>query len=74
MLHLKMHRSERHHARIRAVDLSAAEAVPGVVRVLTHDDVPNNLYTLLKLIGVGPDDEPILAEDNVRISASRSSR
>src|SRR5215204_1589202 len=61
MLHLKVHRSARHHARIRDVDLTAALAVPGVVRILTHADVPNNLYTPLKLIGVGPDDEPILA-------------
>ena len=53
MLHLKMHRSARHHARIRGVELSAALAVPGVVRILTHADVPNNLYTPLKLIGVG---------------------
>ena len=35
LLHLRMHRSERHHARI-TVDVSAAEAVPGVVRVLTY--------------------------------------
>ena len=52
LLHLKMHRSERHHARITNVDTSAAEAVPGVVRVLTYKDVPNNWYTILKLIGV----------------------
>ena len=39
--------------------------VPGVVRVLTHKDVPNNWYTILKLIGVGPDDEPVLPEDRV---------
>ncbi|MBC6463469.1 xanthine dehydrogenase family protein molybdopterin-binding subunit [Actinomadura sp. HBU206391] len=66
MLHLKMYRSERHHARISGLDVTEALAVPGVVRVLTHADVPNNLYTPLKLIGVGPDDEPILAEDTVR--------
>ncbi len=64
MLHLKMHRSERHHALI-TVDVSAAEAVPGVVRVLTYKDVPNNWYTILKLINVGYDDEPVLAEDRV---------
>jgi CO/xanthine dehydrogenase Mo-binding subunit len=64
LLHLKMHRSERHHARI-TVDTSAAEGVPGVVRVLTHSDVPNNWYTILKLINVGYDDEPVLAEDKV---------
>jgi CO/xanthine dehydrogenase Mo-binding subunit len=66
MLHLKMRRSDRHHARIRDVDLTEALAVPGVVRVLTGADIPNNLYTPLKLIGVGPDDEPILAEGTVR--------
>jgi CO/xanthine dehydrogenase Mo-binding subunit len=64
LLHLRMHRSERHHARI-SVDTAAAEAVPGVVRVLTHADVPNNWYTILKLIQVGYDDEPVLAEDKV---------
>ena len=37
-----------------------------MVRVLTHKDVPNNWYTILKLIGVGPDDEPVLPEDRVR--------
>jgi CO/xanthine dehydrogenase Mo-binding subunit len=64
LLHLRMARSERHHARI-AVDVSAAEAVPGVVKVLTYKDVPNNWYTILKLIQVGYDDEPVLAEDKV---------
>lgn len=66
MLHLRMHRSQRHHARIRGIDVTAAAAVPGVVRILTHADIPNNLYTPLKLIGVQPDDEPILAEGKVR--------
>ena len=54
LLHLKMHRSERHHARIDDVDTSAALKVPGVVRVLTHKDVPNNWYTILKLIRSSP--------------------
>jgi CO/xanthine dehydrogenase Mo-binding subunit len=66
LLHLKMARSPRHHARILGVDLTDALAVPGVVRILTHADIPNNLFTPLKLIGVEPDDEPILAEDIVR--------
>jgi CO/xanthine dehydrogenase Mo-binding subunit len=65
LLHLKMHRSERHHAKLLGVDTSAAEAVPGVVKILTHEDVPNNWYTILKLINVGYDDEPVLAEDKV---------
>jgi CO/xanthine dehydrogenase Mo-binding subunit len=65
MLHLKMHRSERHHALLRDVDFSAALELPGVVRVLTHEDVPNNWYTILRLIGVEPNDEPVLPEDRV---------
>jgi CO/xanthine dehydrogenase Mo-binding subunit len=64
LLHLKMHRSERDHALIE-VDTSAALNVPGVVKVLTHSDVPSNWYTILKLIGVEPDDEPVLPEDRV---------
>jgi CO/xanthine dehydrogenase Mo-binding subunit len=66
MLHLKMVRSPVHHARIKAVDFSEAEKVPGFVRALTCKDVPKNIYTILCLIGVGPDDEPVLAEDRVR--------
>ncbi len=65
MLHLKMVRSARHHALIRGIDRSAAEAVKGVVRIFAHTEVPNNWYTILRLIGVQPDDEPVLAEDRV---------
>jgi len=65
MLHLKMVRSPVPHARIRSVDFSEAEQVPGFVRALTHVDVPKNVYTILCLIGVGPDEEPVLAEDKV---------
>lgn len=66
MLHLKMVRSPVPHARIKGIDFSEAEKVPGFVRVLTHRDVPKNIYTILCLIGVGPDDEPVLAVDRVR--------
>ncbi len=65
LLHLKMHRSERHHARLKHVDVSGALEVPGVVRVLTHEDVPANWYTVLRLIGVEPNDQPVLPEDRV---------
>jgi CO/xanthine dehydrogenase Mo-binding subunit len=65
LLHLKMHRSERHHALLKDVDVSGALAVPGVVKVLTHADVPANWYTILRLIGVEPNDEPVLPEDRV---------
>jgi CO/xanthine dehydrogenase Mo-binding subunit len=66
MLHLKMVRSPLHHALIKGVDLSEAEKVPGFVRALTHKDVPHNVYTILGLIGVEPEEEFVLAEDRVR--------
>ncbi|MBB3975737.1 CO/xanthine dehydrogenase Mo-binding subunit [Rhizobium azooxidifex] len=66
LLHLKMVRSPHHHARIRAIDLSEAGRHPGVVRILTADDVPHNVYTILTLIQVGPEDETVLATDKVR--------
>ena len=66
MLHLKVVRSPLHHARIRGVDLSEAERVPGFVRALTHADVPHNVYTILGLIGVEPEEEFVLAVDRVR--------
>ena len=61
-----MVRSPHHHALIKKLDVAPAMKVPGVVRVLTSKDVPNNWYTILNLIGVGPDDEPVLADDRVR--------
>ena len=66
MLHLKMVRSPLHHARVRGIDLSEAERVPGFVRALTAADVPHNRYTILSLIGVEPEEEFVLAEDRVR--------
>jgi CO/xanthine dehydrogenase Mo-binding subunit len=65
MTYLKMVRSPLHHARIRGIDFSQAEKVPGFVRALTYNDVPKNIYTILGLIGVGPDEEPVLAEQEV---------
>jgi CO/xanthine dehydrogenase Mo-binding subunit len=63
-LHLVMVRSTKHHAKF-TLDAAPALQVPGVVRVLTHKDVPQNWYTILRLIGVGPNDEPVLPEDRV---------
>lgn len=65
MLYLKMVRSTVPHAKIKRIDFSKAEKVPGFVRALTHEDVPKNIYTILCLIGVGPDEEPVLAVDKV---------
>ena len=79
MLHMKFARSPHHHARIRSISTSDAERMPGVVRVLTSEDVPKKVHTLLILLGVGPDDEPPLAIDKVRyrgepVAAVRSQR
>lgn len=65
LLHMRCARSPHHHARIRRIDTSAAERMPGVVRVLTGRDVPVNLNTLLSLLDFGLDDEPILTEKKV---------
>jgi CO/xanthine dehydrogenase Mo-binding subunit len=65
LAHVKIHRSVHHHALIDSVDYSEALRVPGVLRVITHKDVPANWYGVLRLIGIGPDDEPVLAEDRV---------
>ncbi|MFP8954594.1 xanthine dehydrogenase family protein molybdopterin-binding subunit (plasmid) [Natrialbaceae archaeon A-arb3/5] len=64
--HLHVVRSPVPHAEINGIDFSEAEEVPGYVDALTHEDVPNNIYTILRLIGVGPNEEPLLAEDKVR--------
>ncbi len=66
MLYLKMVRSPLPHANIIGLDFSESEKVPGFVRALTYEDVPKNIYTILTLIGVGPDEEYVLAEDKVR--------
>ncbi len=49
------------HARIRSIDTSAAEALPGVVAVLTHKDVPGR-----KNHGLVSVDWPALCYDKVR--------
>src|SRR3990172_691711 len=42
MLHGKIVRSPYAAARIVRIDTSAARALPGVIAVLTHEDVPQN--------------------------------
>jgi CO/xanthine dehydrogenase Mo-binding subunit len=65
LLHMRCARSPHHHARIRRIDTSEAERMPGVVRVLTGRDVPVNLNTLLSLLEFGLDDEPLLSDKKV---------
>ncbi|MBE2267719.1 MAG: molybdopterin-dependent oxidoreductase, partial [Anaerolinea sp.] len=53
-LWMKIRFSDRAHARIKAIDTSAAESFPGVVAVLTAKDVPCNEY------GLVTKDQPVL--------------
>ena len=60
MLYAKIVWSEYPHAEILSIDTSAAEAVPGVVRVITHKDVPGQ-----NLFGSMGYDQPVMAEGKV---------
>ena len=64
MLYGKIFRASVAHGRIRRIDVSAAQAVGGVYRVVTSDDI----RTLLPEPYYGPafHDQPILAIDKVR--------
>jgi len=58
LLHGKLLFSGQPHARMSSMDLSSAEAVPGVVAILTAKDVPVNEYGLILpdqpvLVGLG---------------------
>ena len=54
-------RSPHPRARIAAIDIGAALAVPGVHAVLTHEDVPGR-----KTYGLEHHDQPVLAFSEVR--------
>jgi CO/xanthine dehydrogenase Mo-binding subunit len=64
LLHAKVLRSPLAHARIRSLDASAAEALPGVVAVLSSSD----LGDLDPYWGHALRDRPILALDRVRFA------
>ena len=60
LLHGKVLFSEQPHARMVSMDVSAAEAVPGVVAIFRAADVPVNEYGLIMpdqpvLVGLGSD-------------------
>ena len=65
LLFMRCVRSPHHHARVRSIDTTAAERMPGVIRLIRPQDIPVNLNTLLSLISFGRDDEPLLAEHRV---------
>jgi CO/xanthine dehydrogenase Mo-binding subunit len=58
-------RSPHHHAAITRLDTKKAEKLRGVRAVVTHQDVPKNVYGHLEALGI-PADEPLLAADDVR--------
>ena len=64
MLHARIFRSTVAHGRIKSIDTSAASALPGIVKVVTIDDIrkviPNPYY------GPAFHDQPILADGKVR--------
>jgi CO/xanthine dehydrogenase Mo-binding subunit len=64
-LWVKALRSPHHHAAITKFDVAKAEAMQGVYAIVTHKDVPRNVYGHLEGLGV-PGDEPLLADGEVR--------
>jgi CO/xanthine dehydrogenase Mo-binding subunit len=60
MIFAKVLRSEHAHARIISIDTSEAEAMPGVLAVLTGKEIPVNTF------GPTLQDQPVLAADVVR--------
>lgn len=67
LLHMKLVRSPHAHARVVAIDPTAALAVPGVHAVLTHEDAPRTRFSTAQheLFTDDPDDTRVL-DDVVR--------
>ncbi|MBR0689043.1 molybdopterin-dependent oxidoreductase [Bradyrhizobium manausense] len=65
LLHVKLLRSPHAHAKIVAIDRSAAMIVPGVHAILTHEDAPSVLFSTARheKDWMDPEDTRIL--DNV---------
>jgi aerobic carbon-monoxide dehydrogenase large subunit len=69
LLHVAFRRSEHSHARIRNIDCAAARATPGVVAVLTAEDLENLIKPLLatsRMAGYYATPIHALARDKVR--------
>jgi CO/xanthine dehydrogenase Mo-binding subunit/aerobic-type carbon monoxide dehydrogenase small subunit (CoxS/CutS family) len=67
LLHIKLLRSPHAHARIIAIDRSAAMAVAGVRAILTHEDAPPVLFSTARheMDWMDPEDTRVL-DDVVR--------
>ncbi len=62
MVYGKILRSTVPHARIKGIDTSAAEKLPGVLSVITGKDVPQNIFSFYQWLA----DKTILCTDKVR--------
>jgi len=65
MLQLQVVFAHRPHARVLAIDTEAARRYPGVVAVLTAEDIPCNAYGLID------NDQPVLCGDVVRFEGDK---
>jgi putative selenate reductase molybdopterin-binding subunit len=71
-LHMKLLRSPHAHARIRSIDTTRAERVPGVARILTFHDSPAVLFSTAR--HHNPDDDPrdtLVFDQTVRFAGQR---
>jgi aldehyde oxidoreductase len=62
MAHLACHHSTEHHAIIKSIDTSEAESMPGVIGVMTADDIKGT--NRIRFLAA---DQPVLMEDKVRV-------
>jgi CO/xanthine dehydrogenase Mo-binding subunit len=62
-LHAKLRYADHTHARIVRIDTTRARALPGVLAVLTHEDVPDVRY------GIMVKDRRLFAKERVRFEA-----
>jgi CO/xanthine dehydrogenase Mo-binding subunit len=65
MLWIKAVRSPVPRGVIKKIDTKDAERLPGVVKIITAKDVPNNLHVNMAVVGIGPPDEPVLPDKEV---------
>jgi putative selenate reductase molybdopterin-binding subunit len=65
LLHIKLLRSPHAHGRIVAIDKTAALGIPGVHTVLTHEDVPDRLFSTARHEKDWMDPEDTRVLDNV---------
>ena len=72
MLHLKLLRSPHAHARIRAIERTAAMSVPGIHAIFTFEDAPSRLFSSARHeISLDDPDDTRVLDDVVRFVGQR---